>query len=65
MHVSALLAAATTVCLALKYLSDSTDVWTVPLWWAAGPWWGNYIFTMEPPSGVAFTDILPSLVSSE
>jgi hypothetical protein len=19
-------------------------------WWSAGPWWGNYMFTLEPPN---------------
>jgi hypothetical protein len=23
-------------------------VWNGWTWWAAGPWWGNYIFSVEP-----------------
>ncbi|KAI3317489.1 glycoside hydrolase family 5 protein [Xylariaceae sp. AK1471] len=45
----------------LGYMADNSDVWTGWLWWGAGPWWGNYIYGMEPPSGTAYTGILPSL----
>ncbi|KAI1186726.1 glycoside hydrolase family 5 protein [Nemania serpens] len=45
----------------LGYMGENTDVWTGWLWWGAGPWWGTYIYGMEPPSGVAYTGILPSL----
>ncbi|KAI0448535.1 glycoside hydrolase family 5 protein [Xylaria acuta] len=45
----------------LGYMADNSDVWSGWLWWGAGPWWGNYIYGMEPPSGVAFTGVLPSL----
>ncbi|KAI1817599.1 glycoside hydrolase family 5 protein [Poronia punctata] len=45
----------------LGFMSDNSDVWTGWLWWGAGPWWGNYIFGMEPPSGVAYTGVLPSI----
>lgn len=47
----------------LTYLAQNSDVWTGALWWAAGPWWGNYIFSMEPTSGVAWTGILPKIKS--
>jgi endoglucanase len=26
-----------------------------------GPWWGDYMFSMEPPSGAAYTGMLPSI----
>jgi endoglucanase len=45
----------------LDYMARNTDVWTGALWWAAGPWWGDYIFSMEPPSGIAYEQILPML----
>ncbi|RWA11639.1 hypothetical protein EKO27_g3469 [Xylaria grammica] len=45
----------------LGHMADNSDVWRGWLWWGAGPWWGNYIYGMEPPSGSAYTSILPSL----
>jgi hypothetical protein len=27
-----------------------------------GPWWGSYIFSMEPPSGVGYEDVLPLML---
>lgn len=33
---------------ALRHLEDNDDVWIGWTWWAAGPWWGNYFFTLEP-----------------
>lgn len=79
----------------LAYLGQNTDVWWGALWWAAGPWWGDYskllpstvfksmsskeywkrgmgvrweqptnrgaVYSMEPPSGVAWTSILPQI----
>jgi endoglucanase len=33
---------------ALNHLSTNSDVWMGWSWWAAGPQWGNYIFTLEP-----------------
>ncbi|KAB5522933.1 glycoside hydrolase family 5 protein [Coniochaeta sp. 2T2.1] len=51
---------ANTVCqTAIKGLLDhmvaNSDVWTGALWWAAGPWWSNYIYSFEPPSGTGYT----------
>ncbi|CAI7644778.1 unnamed protein product [Penicillium discolor] len=45
----------------LDYLGDNSDVWLGALWWGAGPWWGDYIFSMEPPSGTAYTGMLSTL----
>jgi len=45
----------------LKYMSQNTDVWKGWQWWSAGPWWGDYYASMEPPKGkgyVAYTKIL-------
>ncbi|KAF2018034.1 glycoside hydrolase family 5 protein [Aaosphaeria arxii CBS 175.79] len=47
----------------LKHLGDNTDVWWGAIWWAAGPWWGDYMYSMEPTSGVAWTSILPQIKS--
>jgi endoglucanase len=32
----------------LGYTRSNSDVWLGWTWWAAGPWWGNYMFTLEP-----------------
>ncbi|KAL5338413.1 glycoside hydrolase superfamily [Aspergillus crustosus] len=45
----------------LETLSANTDVWLGALWWAAGPWWADYIYSIEPPSGVAYTAMLSTL----
>ncbi|KAK3382747.1 putative cellulase precursor [Lasiosphaeria ovina] len=39
----------------LDHLKANSDVWTGALWWAAGPWWGDYIYGFEPPSGTGYT----------
>lgn len=39
----------------LSYMQENSDVWLGASWWAAGPWWATYIFSMEPPSGTAYT----------
>lgn len=30
------------------YIEANSDVWEGWAWWAAGPWWENYMFTLEP-----------------
>lgn len=40
----------TAVTNALAYLANNTDVWLGWSWWAAGPQWGEYMFTLEPTS---------------
>src|SRR3954464_14304845 len=32
----------------LSYVRTNADGWMGWAWWAAGPWWGNYMFTLEP-----------------
>ncbi|MGH7336935.1 MAG: hypothetical protein ACREI7_05115, partial [Myxococcota bacterium] len=32
----------------LAYIEDNADVWLGWTWWAGGPWWGDYMFTLEP-----------------
>lgn len=45
----------------LAYMETNDDVWEGWLLWGAGPWWGDYIFSMEPPSGTAYVSVLPSI----
>ncbi|KAL3424506.1 endoglucanase 3 [Phlyctema vagabunda] len=49
----------------LDSLVAANDVWMGALWWGAGPWWGDYIYAMQPPSGaayVAYMDLLTKYV---
>jgi hypothetical protein len=32
----------------LDFIEANGDVWLGWTWWAAGPWWGNYMFSLEP-----------------
>lgn len=32
----------------LGFLAANSDVWLGWTWWAGGPWWGEYMFTLEP-----------------
>jgi endoglucanase len=32
----------------LSYMEENADVWIGWTWWAAGPWWKEYRFTLEP-----------------
>ncbi|KAJ5103248.1 hypothetical protein N7532_003777 [Penicillium argentinense] len=45
----------------LNAMAASSDVWLGAMWWAAGPWWGSYIFSMEPTSGTAYQGMLATL----
>ena len=48
----------------LAYMQANADVWAGWTWWAAGPWWGGYKFTIEPSNGVddpKLTNLLPYL----
>ncbi|KAL2107998.1 hypothetical protein VUR80DRAFT_4414 [Thermomyces stellatus] len=47
----------------LQYIVDNSDVWTGHLLWAAGPWWADYMFSMEPPDGPMYTGVFPSIKS--
>ncbi|KAF8586781.1 glycoside hydrolase family 5 protein [Ramaria rubella] len=42
---------------------QQSGVWLGALWWAAGPWWGTYYQSIEPPSGAAIPMMLPLLQS--
>lgn len=35
----------------LTYVEANSDVWTGWTWWAAGPWWGSYMYSIEPNGG--------------
>jgi endoglucanase len=35
----------------IKYMSDNRDVWIGWTYWAAGPWWGDYMYSVEPKNG--------------
>nr|AWM99292.1 glycoside hydrolase family 5 [Rhizophlyctis rosea] len=35
---------------AAAYLDANSDVWIGWTWWAAGPWWGDYMYSIEPSS---------------
>ncbi|KAJ5200857.1 Glycoside hydrolase superfamily [Penicillium cf. griseofulvum] len=39
----------------LDYLQANSDVWLGASWWSAGPWWGDYMYSLEPPSGTGYT----------
>ncbi|RDW76351.1 glycoside hydrolase family 5 protein [Aspergillus mulundensis] len=45
----------------LEYLEENSDVWLGALWWAAGPWWGNYMFNLEPTQGIAYQEYMDIL----
>ncbi|KAF7588446.1 hypothetical protein BBP40_005710 [Aspergillus hancockii] len=45
----------------LSYMSDNSDVWMGAEWWSAGPWWGTYMYSIEPSSGPAYSTYLPIL----
>jgi len=36
----------------LSYMETNSDVWAGWTYWAAGPWWGDNFFSIEPASGV-------------
>jgi endoglucanase len=35
----------------MTYMEQNQDVWVGFTWWAAGAWWGDYMFTVEPKNG--------------
>ncbi|KAF9017185.1 glycoside hydrolase [Hymenopellis radicata] len=44
---------------ALCSMQQAGGVWIGFSWWAAGPWWGDYFQSIEPPSGPSVAQILP------
>jgi endoglucanase len=35
----------------MSYLTANPDVWRAYAYWAGGPWWGDYAFSIEPENG--------------
>ncbi|KAG5942044.1 hypothetical protein E4U60_007521 [Claviceps pazoutovae] len=38
----------------LDHMQDNSDVWMGALWWGGGPWWHEYRYSFEAPSGVGY-----------
>ena len=36
----------------LKYMEENHDVWFGWTYWAAGPWWHDYMYSVEPVNNV-------------
>ena len=36
----------------LTYMQQHANAWEGVTYWAGGPWWGNYMFSIEPQNGV-------------
>lgn len=36
----------------LRFIEENIDVWAGWIWFAGGPWWGNYFSSIEPQNGV-------------
>ncbi|KAF7868759.1 uncharacterized protein EAF02_009495 [Botrytis sinoallii] len=47
----------------LDALAADNEHWLGALWWGAGPWWGDYIYAFEPPTGAAYAQYFDTLVS--
>ncbi|KAI9646617.1 hypothetical protein NHQ30_004613 [Ciborinia camelliae] len=47
----------------LTALAADNEYWLGAMWWGAGPWWGDYIFAFEPPSGAAYAQYFDTIVS--
>ncbi|KAI0644386.1 endoglucanase [Trametes meyenii] len=48
----------TAVTGALCEMQQAGGAWLGALWWAAGPWWGDYYQSIEPPNGPAVSAIV-------
>jgi endoglucanase len=38
----------------LNYMRQNSDVWRGWTFWSAGPWWKDYMFSLEPQDGPAY-----------
>ncbi len=45
------------------HLEANDDVWLGWAWWASGPWWGEYMFTLDPSSNGQDRPQMPFLQS--
>jgi endoglucanase len=36
---------------ALQHIENNKNYWIGWTWWAAGPWWGPYMYSIEPTNG--------------
>lgn len=45
----------------LEFMEGNSEVWMGAEWWAAGPWWGDYMYNLEPTDGGAYETYLPLL----
>lgn len=45
----------------LDYMAQNSDVWQGALWWAAGPWWADYMYSIEPTSGASYKYYMSTL----
>ncbi|MEO7934730.1 MAG: glycoside hydrolase family 5 protein [Dokdonella sp.] len=43
----------TAIVSAMNHLDANDDVWLGWTWWAAGPWWGDYMYSLEPTANFA------------
>ncbi|KAF9042648.1 glycoside hydrolase [Hymenopellis radicata] len=51
-------------CIAAVYgtmcaMQQAGGSWIGAAYWAAGPWWGDYFQSIEPPSGASVSEMLP------
>lgn len=44
---------------AMNHLKNNSDVWLGWTWWAAGPWWDEYMYSLEPTNN--FTTDRPQM----
>ena len=42
----------TALNLMLSYMTQHADAWQAVTYWAGGPWWGDYMFSIEPQNGI-------------
>jgi endoglucanase len=45
----------------VAHIQQHGDVWLGWTYWAAGPWWGDYIYTLEPSNGTDRPQLAPLL----
>ncbi|RMG96021.1 MAG: glycoside hydrolase family 5 protein [Deltaproteobacteria bacterium] len=43
----------------LSFLEANDDVWLGWTYWAAGPWWGDYMYSLEPEDGMDRPQMAP------